>query len=211
MGSLRDKADRLGGEPDEVAKQLETGDTNSRGLALEELLKRGKRAVPALLKVLDSDDDDARALAAEGLVKLADPSSADRLAKALDDDDERVRSQAATALAQMDDPRGLDALVRTINDNPDVLHAFLSQSGYALIQQGAKALPAVVPLLKADDAMTRERAVWVIRMIASQMENAEGYPQLQTALSGYQSDAAPAERNKSAKAIADWVAKHKAT
>src|SRR3954447_2253065 len=99
----------LGGEPAEVAELLDSPDVDVRGLAVGELTSRGKRAIPALVEVLKNGTGSARALAAEALAKLADPSTADALADALKDKDGDVRARAASGLANMDDPRALDA------------------------------------------------------------------------------------------------------
>jgi len=204
--SYGEKVHRLGADPAQVAEELGSDDQEMRSRALGELIQRGKPAVPALLAALHSPDDAVRALAAEGLASIADPSTAGDLANALKDKSGAVRSQAASGLANMGDQRGMPALVDTINDFSDILHADLSLSAYALARQGEKALPFVVPLLKSEDEATRWKAIWVIQQIVSGMTIKEGtWDKLNKSLGNYD-PAGPADaRNSSGDKWAEWV------
>src|SRR5215831_8967796 len=102
----------MGTSIDRLVNDLEVNDTSTQGSALARLILRGKPAVPALERLLNGGEARQRALAAEGLSTIADPSSAEALAAALDDADGHVRSLAAAGLAQMGDPRGIPGLVR---------------------------------------------------------------------------------------------------
>ena len=195
---------QLGGSPEEVAQLLESGDGDTRGLALGELISRKKRGIPVLLAALKSDKAQTRALAAEGLATIADPSTADALAAALKDKDDTVRARAASGLANMDDPRALDALIETLGDAEDVLHAPYTLSTYALSRYGPEALPAVLPLLKARDAATRTRALYIVRRILEQAGNTN----LRRLLDSYDPNAKAAARNKVAAQLIKEIDKH---
>lgn len=151
----------------ELMEQLASADPNERALALAALVEHGGSATPALTRALGSPVDAVRAQAAQALAEIADPSSADALAAALDDGNPEVRARAANGLARVRDPRALGALLRTIDDFPDVLHHPYTLSVYGLIGLGQAALPAVVPLLEADDPATRERALLVVRTLCA--------------------------------------------
>jgi HEAT repeat protein len=197
---------QLGGEPSEVAALLDSDDVDTQGRALGELTSRGKRAIPALLDALKSTRPRTRALAAEGLSSIADPSTADALAHTLNDKDGDVRAQAARGLAVMDDPRALDALVETLNDAPDLLHAEYTLSAYSLANYGPRALPAIAPLLKSPDQMTRMRANLVIKRILDGMKS--GNADVQSFLTSYDPEGDKAERDKAADSVIAWVEKN---
>ena len=194
---------QLGGSPEEVAQLLESDDGDTRALALGELISRKQRAVPALLAALKGDKAQTRALAAEGLATIADPSTADALAAALKDKDGMVRARAASGLANMGDPRALDALVKTLGDAEDVLHAPYTLSTYALSRYGPGALPAVMPMLKAREAATRTRAHFIVRRIL----DPGGDPDLRRLLDSYDPNARAATRNKVVAKLLDWTEK----
>jgi hypothetical protein len=79
----------------------------------------GERAVPSLLKALESPDVRARGRAAYLLGVRKDRRTIPALAKAASDDPVRsVRYEAAGALLELRDPAGLDALVDGLSD-PD--------------------------------------------------------------------------------------------
>jgi HEAT repeat protein len=196
---------QLGGEPSEVAELLESGDGDTRARALGELISRGKRALPALLRSLKSHTSATRALAAEGLAGIADPSTADALAHALNDNSDLVRAQAAKGLANLDDPRALDALIKTLNDAPDVLHSEYSLSAYTLAGYGPRALPPVAPLLKSSHEMERAKAIFIIRQIASGMGAQDAG--LKQALASYDPYGKKADRDKAADSLTDWIEK----
>jgi len=155
----------MGTSIDRLVNDLEVDDASTQGSALARLIVRGKPAVPALEHVLHTGEARQRALAAEGLSTIADPSSAEALAAALDDADGHVRSLAAAGLAHMGDPRGIPALVRTLNDDPDIQHADLSRSAYELARLGTEAVPAVTPLLTDAREATRWKAMWIVQQI----------------------------------------------
>jgi HEAT repeat protein len=144
-----------------MIEQLGSDDANERAKALAALVMQGRAATPALIEALRSDDERVRAQAAQGLSEIADPESADALAAA--GDDEAARGYAAVGLARIGDPRALDALVGTIDDLEDPLHFPYTAAVYALEALGQAAVPAVVPLLDAENPNTRQRAQLVLR------------------------------------------------
>lgn len=185
-------------------EQLDEKDVDRQGLALEALVKRGKTAVPVLLKALHQGSAQVRALAAEGLGQIADPQTADALFAAVADHDERVRSLAAVALAKLKDPRALSALLQTLDDNPDLLHVHMSPSAYALTRWGAAALPAIAPRLKAEGLFTRMQAFTILWGIVSEMPG-QNWDQLWKDLGKYDPNGLPEERNQAADLWIEWI------
>src|SRR3974377_134999 len=101
----------------ELIERLAAPDANDAGLALGDLVGRGRSAAPALRGALARDEARIRALAAEGLGLIGDRVSADALSAAVDEDeDEEVRARAARALAVLGDQRGVEAVIRTLDD-----------------------------------------------------------------------------------------------
>lgn len=192
----------MSASPAELVGRLGANDANERAKALALLVAQGSAAVPALTDALAAEDARVRVQAARGLAEIVDPSSADALAAATGDADEDVRGHAAAGLVRMRDPRALDALVRTIDDAPDVLHHPYTLSVYGLIDLGEAALPAVAPLLSAEDPNTRLRAFVVLRSVVSQREDWEA---LWDALGRYDPSAEPDARDAAAARWADWI------
>ena len=189
----------------QLIEKLSSPDANERALALAELVAGGPAGAPALRDALMSPDADVRAQAAQGLAEIGDAGSAELFANALGDRDERVRARGAQGLARIGDARALDALVRTIDDLQDFLHQPYTLAVHALIELGPRALPALAPLLKAPDAMTRARAILAIRGIASKREEADA---LWRTLGSYDANAPQAERDRAADLWSEWIAKH---
>jgi HEAT repeat protein len=190
----------------ELVGRLSADDANERAKALAALVGLGPAAVPALEDALRHGDGLVRAQAAQGLAEIADPASAESLAAVTGDGDPDVRAHAAAGLARIGDPRALDALVRTIDDAPDLAHHPYTLSVYGLIDLGDTALPAVVPLLSADELATRRRALLVLRSVVS--AGGADWDRLWSELGRYDPEAAPAERDAAAGRWAAWVAEH---
>jgi HEAT repeat protein len=154
---------------------------------------------------MQSADVEVRAQAAQALAEIGDPDSADLFANALADADERVRARGAQGLNRIGNARALEALVRTIDDVPDILHTPYTLSVYGVVGLGARALPALAPLLKAPHPLTRARAMLAIRQIASGMTDVEA---LSRTLGAYDANAPQDERDRIADRWSEWIAKH---
>ncbi len=189
----------------ELVEQLRSVDFNARALALAALVRRGKAATPALVEALRSPDDGLRMQAAQGLAEIADPACAETFADALRDSNKQVRARAAQGLARIKDGRALDALVQTIDDFPDVLHSPFTLSAYELIDIGPIALPAVAPLLRSADPMTRAHAFVVVRSIVSQLPEAGDWDQLWRSLGCYEPFGADPQRDRAADQWLTWI------
>ena len=193
---------------EDLVKRLGSADFNARALALAELVQRGRDATAALTQALESPDDRLRAQAAQGLAEIADPDSAETFAQLLNDSNGEVRARGAQGLARLNDARALDALVRTIDDFADLLHHPYTLSTYGLTRLGPTALPAVAPLLKADDPLTRQRAFLVISSVVSQTPEGKDWEQLWRSLGSYRPGGAAAEREHAAALWLDWISQH---
>ncbi|HEX8116920.1 MAG TPA: HEAT repeat domain-containing protein [Pyrinomonadaceae bacterium] len=191
----------------DLVRQLSSPDFNERALALARLIMKGNAATPALTELLKSPDEDLRTKAAQGLAEIADPASADTLAGLLDDENGLIRARAAQGLALMNDPRALDALVRTIDDAEDILHVDHTLSTYGLIRMGPPALPAVAPLLKSDDPLTREHAFLVVTSIVSKLPEGKDLDGLSRSLGSYDPHGAAPERERAADQWLDWISR----
>jgi HEAT repeat protein len=149
-----------------VIADLGSDDFNVRARALAALVGQGRGAVPELVSALRDGDQRVRPQAAQALAEIADPGSAEALEEATGDEAAEVRAHAAVGLARLRDPRAPAALARTLDELPDPLHHPYTAAVYALIDLGPPALPAVEPLLSAEDPETRRRAELVIRSVA---------------------------------------------
>lgn len=194
----------------DLVARLDSDDSDTRALALGDLIGRGKSATAALAQALQSANPTTRALAAEGLEKIADPAAADALAAAVDDADPKVRSRAAVALAALHDRRALDALIRTLDDFPDLAHGEFTLSAYALMRYGPEALPVIVSALKAPHQITRTQAIWIIRRNVVNMLGGDdaAWDKLWQELGSYDPAAPKAQRDHAAQEWSTWVAAH---
>jgi HEAT repeat protein len=187
----------------ELIARLGSGDADERAMALAALVGQGGRAAPALAEALDDPDERVRAQAARALAEIADPRTADRLAAATEDASPDVRGRAAVGLARIGDPRAIDALVRTIGDVPDPLHHPSSAGVAALVEVGPPALPAVAPLLTAEDPTTRQRAFLVLTSVVSGM--GEDWRSLWEANGRYDPNGDAADREAAAARWTGWI------
>jgi len=192
-----------------LIKQLSSPDFNERAIALAELIRHGKAATAALTEALKSPDEELRTRAAQGLSEIADPASADTLAQFLNDNNDVIRAYGAQGLVLMKDSRALDALVRTINDFEDILHDSHTLSTYGLVRLGRPALPAVAPLLKSDDPVTRERAFLVVRSIVSKLPEGKDWDQLWRSLGSYNPNGETSERDSAADQWLNWISQQR--
>ena len=189
----------------ELVKQLSSPEFNTRALALAELVQHGSAAVPVLVSAFSTPDERVRAQVAQALAEIADPASADTLARAVFDTNGEVRARGAQGLARLNDHRAVSALVDTINDFPDVLHDPFTLSVYELMRLGPPTLPAIVPLLKSADPMTRQRAFLVFRTIVSTLPEVKDWQQFWQSFGSYAPDAASQERDRAADQLSSWV------
>lgn len=201
MSPRRPDARSLG----ELVEALSASDFNERALALAELVRRGHQSTQALLAAFQTPDIELRARIAQGLAEIADPMSADTLAAMLSDPDERLRARGAQGLTRIRDPRALDALLSTIDDYPDIMREPDTLSTDGLTDLGPAVLPRVVPLLKAPNPMTRERAFLVVRRLVPQLPNGGNWQPLWEGLGRYHPTAPQGQRDAAADQWAAWI------
>jgi len=196
-----------GTEPsaDALVAQLGSADFNARALALAELVRRGRAAVPALCAALDDNAREVQVEALRGLSDIGDPATADTFVRFLEAPDERLRAFAARGLARIGDARAGDALVRTIDDYPDILHHLFTPAVIELIALGPAALPLVVPLLSAPGTGTRASAFLVIRRIVEANPGLGSWETLAAALGPYDPEMPAGEREAAAQHWREWV------
>jgi HEAT repeat protein len=189
-----------------LKSQLYARDHNISALALKELIRLGKRSTPILIEALTvAPDPRTRRLAAEGLSEIADPTSADALFQAVHDSEGSVRARAATALNKLGDARALAALVETLDDYPDELHNPYTASMYPLMRANQEVLPLVIPLLKAADVLTRERAFLIIQAVVSRLPEGKDWQRLWERLGRYDPEAPQGDRDRSAQQWETWL------
>jgi HEAT repeat protein len=191
----------------ELKARFLDADRKTSSLALRELIRLGRDATPVLMAALTHANPRTRRLAAEGLSELADPVSADALFLATRDGNDEVRARAATALHRLGDARSLGALIATLNDYPDELHGPYTASMYPLMNGGKEVLPLAVPLLQAADALTRERALLIVKAVVSKHFKAQDWKQLWQTLGSFDPAAPQAERDNAAAQWQQWLSR----
>lgn len=104
-------------------RDLATGSPRARAAAAHALgdltePTEKRRAVDALLRVLDDDRPEVRMEAASSLGALKDPAAVPRLVKRLDDGVAQVRQNAAIALGSIGSPDGFEPLATALVEGP---------------------------------------------------------------------------------------------
>lgn len=183
-------------------------DQDISSVALAELIRLGKKATPMLIRALEHENPRTRRLAAEGLGELADRASADALMRATHDSSGEVRARAATALHRLGDPRAWAALVATLDDYPDILHSPYTASMYPLMRAGKDLLPMILPLLRAGDVSTRQRAMLIVKAIVGRDKAPHDWEALWQKLGSYDATAPQTERDQAVQLWLDWLATH---
>jgi HEAT repeat protein len=190
----------------QLKARLLDADQDVSGTALGALIGLGKAATPLLIEALSHANARTRRLAAEGLGDIAERASADALYQATHDSSGEVRARAATALHRLHDARALPALIATLNDYPDILHAPYTASMYPLMRAGKAVLPLLIPLLRAADALTGERALLVIKAVVGKHYPQHDWNTLWRSLGSYDPAAPQPARERAAQQWQDWLA-----
>ena len=119
-----------------------------------------------------------------------------------------MRIRKCAGAAPRDSPRcATRALARAIDDLPDLLDHPHTVATYALIAQGATALPAVLPLSQAADPLTRMRAWLVWRSVVSKEPGVSDWNALWQQLGSFAPDAPQPQRNAAVQQWSGWLAK----
>jgi HEAT repeat protein len=137
-------------------------DFESRWEYKEKLIQQGKAAVPTVLRLLDNDSVDVRAIAVEILGSIGDPSAVRALERVLENDPHTdVQGLAAGALAKLNSHRALGKMLRAL-DSDDWFKRM--DTVRALARLGS---PDAVPRLNAAaerlDAENRQGSAGVVR------------------------------------------------
>ncbi len=99
-----------------LIEQLNSEDLKVRSQAMDELVKIGKPAVPALLQALTGESRRAQYMAAGALGDIKDPRAVEPLIWALGVSSQETRRNAAYALGKIGDARAARPLIRLLND-----------------------------------------------------------------------------------------------
>jgi HEAT repeat protein len=97
-----------------LIRQLDTDDSMAAGYVARALAAIGEAAIDPLISALGAASPHMRAHAAYALGEIADPRAVEALENALGDSDKHVRRSAASALAGVRSPRAVDIVVRLI-------------------------------------------------------------------------------------------------
>jgi hypothetical protein len=124
---------------------------------LERLGPEAVAAVPALVRLLKSDEQKEREAAAEALGAIESAEAVDGLIEALKDDDDDVRGDAAEALGLIGDPRAVPALGRALEDPDNGVRWFAAD---ALARIGHKdAIPLLARALDDPEGSVRKEVI----------------------------------------------------
>lgn len=149
----------------QVRQLRRDADTKDRSAVVEDLVRTGTPAVPALVSALKDGDASAREHAALALGEIEDRRVVAPLIEALKDPNSTVRARAAMALAKIRDPRAVPSLVRLLGD--------VKSSDAAISSLMFHDDVAVVPLLRAlgdKDPAIRRGAYYSLVDIATEEE-----------------------------------------
>jgi HEAT repeat protein len=135
-----------------LARSLATGSV-PRAVASRALLAIGPAAAPELRRLLDSEEDQERASAAELLGLLGDVSSAAGVARLLSDPSPNVRARAALAVGRLGSTRSAGPLRAALDDPVASVRIAAARSlGAVQDREAARALLAIAQRDEPDAA-----------------------------------------------------------
>lgn len=154
-----------------LLQQLTCGDDTRAEAAAAQLAEAGTEAVPALLRLLESQDADHRWWAARALAAIDTPSARAGLVGALKDADVAVRQCAALGLRQRPTAQAIADLLAMLGEgNP--LSARLAADALAAV--GAEAVPALLQAASSGPPRVRIEAARAL----ARMEDPQAAPAL---------------------------------
>jgi len=143
--------------------ELICGDDKRAEVAASELVSFGKRAIPALLHLLESEQEDIRWWAIRTLAEIQDECIPPVLIESLNDPDETIRHCAALALRYHPNEAAIPTLIAALN-SPDSLLAQLAAD--ALIAIGKSAVEPLIEVVQGSNQSARLEAVRALAKIA---------------------------------------------
>ena len=147
---------------DAIIADLTSGDDHRAEAAIKQLTCDSKEAIPALLKLLDSENDDYRWWATWGLVQICDERVPQYLRQQLHDPSLAVRQCAALGLRQRPDKAAIDDLIAALKEEDNTL-SHLAAAALAAI--GEDAVPALLQTLDEGPHTVRLRALRALAAI----------------------------------------------
>jgi HEAT repeat protein len=136
--------------------ELTGGDDTRAEAAVHALKDHGQAAVPALGKLTNSEDADARWWALRSLAEIPDVDVCDYLIAGLEDTDVAVQQCAALALRQRPDEYALPELIALLAHEDRLLARLCAD---ALIALGEKATQSLISVLEHGPQAARLEAV----------------------------------------------------
>jgi HEAT repeat protein len=130
--------------------------------AVDEISAMGKKALPALFRLLDAPDPNKRWWAIRVLSAIPDPEVPEKLREALQDPDYTVRQCAALGLSQQPNLDSIPDLIQSLNDK-DRLVARLAAD--ALIAIGGPAVTILIQVLETGSQPSKVEAARALAVI----------------------------------------------
>ena len=159
-----DRAKKIEQQIGDAISALGSDDAQEQNNAVEQLIRLGKAAVPELLNTLRKPKTN-HAQVMYALSTIGDSHASKAFKDGLSDPDEQTRAYAAVGLARINDPDALSACVKTIDDGADMLHLDVTPAAAALADMGLEAVPPLLNLMSAEDAMTRLHAQRALELL----------------------------------------------
>jgi HEAT repeat protein len=153
----------------EVVRLFESRDEEVRELAAEVLSRMGMAAAPVLRKTIRHASESVRALSARSVARIGDVSMVPDLIEMLEDQDTGVVSEAIRALADLGDERAVGPVVRCVGAASPAVRDALA---YAMPKLGDAAAEPLADLLTSDDPPTLEQAIGALRRMGRGAEKA---------------------------------------
>src|SRR5215813_10642437 len=145
-------------EIDELVRGLDRSlDLEVRRANFDRLIGLGERAVPALLRHLQSEDQDRRATACSVLAQMRYPQVVESLVALFrDSNDVEVRWRAAYALGKLGDRRSVEALIAAITDPSPLVRASAAEALRGFSEP--RVVAALISALRDSDWEVRQGA-----------------------------------------------------
>ncbi len=145
-----------------LISNLISGDDDVAEATALEISAFGSDALPALKKLLSSENADHRWWATRTLALISDPQVSALLLESLRDPELEVRQCAALALKEQPMPEAIPKLIDLLSDTDRLLSRLAAE---ALISAGADAVPMLVETLQSGEQRAQGEAARALAIV----------------------------------------------
>jgi HEAT repeat protein len=150
--------------PEDIVPLLKSTESEVRAIAIDLLIRIGKKSVPPILELLSDMDENVRKIALDVLKNFSSPEAEEHLIRLLFDDDINVAIGAAETLGKCGTQKSIPYLCQCLDKAPWIKCAAIKSLGQ---MKDASALDAIVAISLEEEKVVLFSAVQAIQQIGS--------------------------------------------